>query len=48
MCLSQVFHFKFSIFAFIKEVRGTNTHPCINLKTQPRFCPPSLSLTMVT
>ncbi len=45
-CFGQVFKFKLGSFSVIKEVHGAKAHPCPKLKTRPRFCPPSLGLSM--
>ncbi len=42
-CLGQIFHFKLGCFSVMVR---THTHDWMKLKTWPRFCPPSLSLSM--
>ncbi len=46
--LCQVFHFKLGSFSDVIEIHDTNASPCTKLKTQPRFHPTSLSLSMLT
>jgi hypothetical protein len=45
-CLGQLFNFKLGSFAVWEDVRDANARPHLKLKTQPRFHPARLSLSM--
>jgi len=45
-CLGRVFNFKLGSFVSKKYNSKARTQPLLKLKTQPRFCPVSSSLSM--
>ena len=45
-CLGQVFNFKLGCFVMCTIAWSTQAQPSLMLKTQPRFCPVSLTLSM--
>ncbi len=46
-CLSRVFNFKLDCFVMCTTEWRIQAHPSLELKTRPRFCPVSWSLSMV-
>ncbi len=46
--MGQAFSFKSSCFCYECNGMVCTSKPHLELKTQPRFCPPSLSLSMLT
>ncbi len=46
-CLSQVFNFKLSCFAVVKESFNVRTRPHLKLINRPKFCPPVWSFSLV-
>ncbi len=46
-CLDKVFNFKLGCFDISVVAWHTQERPRLELKTQPRFCPVSLSLPML-
>ncbi len=45
--LGLVFYFGLGSFSLLKEILGANARPYLNLKTRTRFCPVSLSLSVI-
>jgi hypothetical protein len=46
-CFGRVFNFKLDRFGVVQNVHGMPACAYLKLKTWPRFCPVSLSLSMV-